>query len=421
MSPRLLWLRVRRSLIIVPSLYIIAALILGDVTPGIDERGRFPLRIEVDIDAARAILTSTATGMLAFTGLVVSSTLLVVQFAATQYSPRLVLWFRRDALVKHAIGTFLAASIYPVVALRELTEESGITPDISVALALMLLVGASVLFLALLQRVLDRLRPRNVLGRVLADGIAAGEQVYPDPLGPGPASPARAWRTADPRIVRMRSHRGVLASFDAPTLLRTATAAGVTIELAPAVGEFLSPGDELFRVHGTGPFDHRRLLSSLVVSDERTIEQDPAFALRIMVDSAIRALSPAVNDPTTAVQAIDTIGDLVRALAARDLGSSVARGPDGVVRVVWPTPTWEGLLDLAFAEIRAYGAASVQVTRRLRAELLDLKDVTDPIRHPALDHQLAVLDAAFTRAHPPGSPDHDLAAGTDRMGLGLQR
>ncbi|MBJ7519577.1 MAG: DUF2254 domain-containing protein [Solirubrobacteraceae bacterium] len=421
MNTRLLRLRIRRSLIIVPSLYVIAALILGDVTPNIDRRGSFPLRIDVDIDAAQAILTSTATGMLAFTGLVVSSTLLVVQFAATQYSPRLVLWFRRDALVKHAIGSFLAASIYPVVALRELTAGSGITPDISVALSLALLVGASVLFLALLQRVLDRLRPRNLLGRVLADGVAAGEQVYPDALGPDPTPPARDWETADPRIVRVRSHRGVLASFDARTLQRAATAADLTIELVPTVGEFLSPGDELFRVHGTGTFDHRRLLSSLVVSDERTIEQDPAFALRIMVDSAIRALSPAVNDPTTAVQALDTIGDLVRALAGRDLGSSVARGPDGRVRVVWPTPTWDGWLDLAFAEIRAYGASSVQVTRRLRAELLDLRDATDPIRHPALDHQLAMLDAEIARAHPPGTPDHDLASGADRMGLGLQR
>lgn len=421
MNVRLLRLRIQRSLIIVPSLYVLAAMVLGDVTPGIDKRGRFPLRIDVDIDTAQAILTSTATGMLAFTGLVVSSTLLVVQFAATQYSPRLVLWFRRDALVKHAIGTFLAASIYPVVALRELTQGSGITPDISVALSLALLVGASVLFLALLQRVLDRLRPRNLLGRVLADGIAAGHDVYPEALGPDPAPPARDWEAADPRIVRLRTHRGVLASFDEGVLLQAAVTGDLTIELAPAVGEFLSPGDELFRVHGTGAFDDRKLLSSLVVSDERTIEQDPAFALRIMVDTAIRALSPAVNDPTTAVQALDAIGDLVRELAARDLSSSVARGPDGRVRVVWPTPTWDGLLDLAFSEIRAYGASSVQVCRRLRAQLLDLKGATNPVRHAAIDARLAQLDAATTVAHPPGSPDHELALGADRMGLGLQR
>ena len=194
MSVRLLRLRVRRSLIVIPSLYIVAALVLGDLVPGIDRRERFPLRIDVDIDAAQAILTSTATGMLAFTGLVVSSTLLVVQFAASQYSPRLVLWFRRDLLVKHAIGSFLAASIYPIVALRELDPDSSVTPDISVVTSLALLVGASVLFLSLLQRVLNRLRPRDVLRAVRDNGIAAGATIYPDRLGPDPAPPARdAW------------------------------------------------------------------------------------------------------------------------------------------------------------------------------------------------------------------------------------
>lgn len=417
----LLRLRARRSLVLIPSLYVIAALILGDVVPEIDRRGRFPLRVDVDVDAAQAILTSTATGMLAFTGLVVSSMLLVVQFAASQYSPRLVLWFRRDLLVKHAIGSFLAASIYPIVALRELDPDSSVTPDISVVTSLALLVGASVLFLSLLQRVLNRLRPRDVLRAVRDNGIAAGATIYPDRLGPDPAPPARDWVTASPRTVRMRAHHGVLASFDRDALLRAAVDAGVTVEVLPAVGEYLSPGDELFRVHGGGEVPDRALLRTLVVSDERTIEQDPAFALRIMVDTAIRALSPAVNDPTTAVQALDAIEDLVRSLAGRDLASSVARGDDGVVRVVWQSLSWEGLLDLAFTEIRGYGAPSVQVCRRLRAALEDLLAATDPVRHDAVVAQLERLDATARAAHPAGSPDHELALGSDRMGLGIGR
>lgn len=418
MSPRLLRLRLRRSLILIPSLYIVAAMVLGDVIPNLDRSGRFPLRIDVDIPTAHDILTSTATGMLAFTGLVVSSMLLVVQFAASQYSPRLVLWFRRDPLVKHAIGSFLAASVYPIVALRELNDKAADVPDVTVALSLALVVGASLLFLALLQRVLDRLRPRNLLGAVLRDGIAAGESIYPRALGPDTAPPAEDWRRGDPHVIRMRTHHGVLASFDRDPLVHAAKDAGVTIELVPSVGEYLSPGDPLFRVHG-GTIPDRFAARALVVSDERTIEQDPAFALRIMVDTAIRALSPAVNDPTTAVQGIDAIEDLVRALADRDLETSLARDDAGVVRLYWPAPSWDALLDLAFSEIRMYGAASIQVTRRMRAALADLRDATDEIRHPAIDAQRKALDATTMAAHPPGSRDHELAMGTDRLGLGL--
>jgi uncharacterized membrane protein len=420
MNRALLRLRVRRSLVVIPSLYVLAALILGDVTPGIDRRDVFPLRIDVDIDTAREILSATATGMLAFTGLVVSSTLVVVQFAASQYSPRLILWFRRDLLVKHAIGSFLAASSSPGVALRELTAGAGITPDISVALSLFLLVGASLLFLALLQRVLDRLRPRNLLRAVLTDGIRAGHAMYPQPLDRADSSPGRAWASDEPHTITVQTHHGVLASFDHDALLRAARSADVTIELVPAVGEYLSPGDVLFCVHGGGHVEGKALLRTLVVTDERTIEQDPGFALRIMVDTAIRALSPAVNDPTTAVQAIDAIEDLVRAIAGRVLSSSLTRDEDGQVRVVWPPGSWDRLLDLAFTEIRHYGGTSVQVCRRLRAALLDLKGATDPIRHAALDAQLAHLDATVDTSFIRGSHEHELAAGADRLGLGLQ-
>ena len=296
MSPRLLRLRLRRSLILIPSLYVVAALVLGEVIPNLDKSGRFPLRIDVDIQTAHDILTATATGMLAFTGLVVSSMLLVVQFAASQYSPRLVLWFRRDPLVKHAIGSFLAASVYPIVALRELNPQAAAVPDITVAFSLGLVVGASILFLALLERVLDRLRPRNLLGAVLRDGIAAGASIYPQTLGPDPAPPADDWRREKPQTIRMRTHHGVLASFDRDPLVHAAKDAGVTVEIVPSVGEYLSPGDPLFRVHG-GTIPDRFAARALVVSDERTIEQDPACALRIMVDTAIRALSPRSTTP----------------------------------------------------------------------------------------------------------------------------
>ena len=143
--------------------------------------------------------------------------------------------------------------------------------------------------------------------------------------------------------------------------------------------------------------------------------------MRIVVDTAIRALSPAVNDPTTAVQGIDVLEPLVRELAARDLDGSFARSDDGRVRLVWPSPGWEDALDLAFDEIRGYGASAMQICRRLRAALEDLRASTAPVRHAAIDAQLARLDAAVAAAHGDGTPEAELARAADRLGIGLAR
>jgi uncharacterized membrane protein len=420
--------RLERSLIAIPAVYLVGAMALGAIAPRIDSSRDAPPRLDTSLDTARDILTSTATGMIAFTGLVIASVLVVVQFAAGQYSPRLILWFRRDRLVKHAIGSFLAAFLYALVALRAFERRSEeFAPDLTVTLSIVLLVGASVLFLALLQRTIDRLRPRALYAAVGRDAVVAIHAVYPRPLG---AAEGRAgadddgsWRVAAPHAVRWDGAPGVVSTFDRELLVAAAAAAGVTVELAVAVGEYVDPGQVLVRVHGGGEgmLAPRLLRAGVEIGEERTIELDPAFAMRIVVDTAIRALSPAVNDPTTAVQGIDVLEPLVRELAARDLDGSFARGGDGRVRLLWPSPGWEDALDLAFDEIRAYGASSLQICRRLRAALEDLRASVDPIRHAAIDVQLARLDAAVAAAHGEGTPDAALARVADRMGLGLAR
>jgi uncharacterized membrane protein len=406
-------------------MYLVVAVALGDLAPALDRRGASPFGLDVDTGTAHEILGATATGMIAFTGFVVSSVLVVVQFAAGQYSPRLILWFRSDPVVKHAIGSFLAAFLYALVALRELpSDDSNVSPDLTVGLALILLAAATVLFLALLQRVMDILRPRTIYGRVAREGIRAARAIYPVRLEPGDAEigDERSWAAAEPRAVRLEQWPGVVTSFEADALLASAVAAGATIELVPSVGQWVSPGQALLRVHGAPvPADDGTLRRAVDIADERTIEQDPAFAMRIIVDTAIRALSPAVNDPTTAVHALDALEVMVLELAGRNLEASVALGPDGAVRLAWHSPSWRDVLDLAFDEIRLYGASSFQIARRLRAVLEDLRAGTPPLRHPALDDHLARLDAAVAAAYAEGSADLALARGADRMGIGLSR
>ena len=151
---------------------------------------------------------------------------------------------------------------------------------------------------------------------------------------------------------------------------------------------------------------------------ERTIEQDPAFALRILVDIAIRALSPAVNDPTTAVQVLDYIEDLLLEIGRREpLGHAVLRDGHGRARVVIPVRRWEQYLDLGVTEIRQYGATSVQVARRLRALLEELRGGVAPPHRAAVETALCRLEASVTASFA-ADDDRSMAGASDRQGIG---
>jgi uncharacterized membrane protein len=156
----------------------------------------------------------------------------------------------------------------------------------------------------------------------------------------------------------------------------------------------------------------------LALGVERTIEQDPAFAIRIMVDVATRALSAAVNDPTTAVQVLDHLEDVLKLIGATDLDGWSRRGDEqGRLRVVAPTQGWEEYLALGVTEIRLYGGSAVQVVRRLRAMLEQLHDVVRPENRSAVEDELARLDATVAQ-HFGDSVDRDRAGTADRQGMG---
>lgn len=412
-----------RSLIPIPTMYLIGAVVLGILAPVIDRSVHAHLGSGNAIDDARDVLTSTATGMIAFTGLVVAAVLVLVQFSASQYSARLISWFRRDRVVRHAVGSFLAAPLFALVALLVLQRERGpFAPDVTVVTTLVLLIGAALLFLALLQRVIDGLRPRSMYAHVAREGVRAVRAIYPVSLGERTAPPHPL--DTDPGAGRALAHAGragVITSFDRELIVAAAEQADVRVELAVAVGEFVSRGSSLLRVFGQGAISDELLVGAIRIDEERTTEQDPLFAIRIIVDAAIRALSAAINDPTTAVQGLDALEVVMREVAGRDLDVSYLEDSGGVIRLVWRSPTWDQLAGLAFDEIRSFGAGQIQVARRLRAVLEDLRASTAPERHAVLHSHLQRLNASVALAFPTGSPDLRLAAIPDRMGIGLAR
>jgi uncharacterized membrane protein len=183
------------------------------------------------------------------------------------------------------------------------------------------------------------------------------------------------------------------------------------------VGDFVAPGDPLVRVVGGKAVDKAAVRGCVAVGAERTLEQDPRFVFRILVDVATRALSPAVNDPTTAVLALDQIASLLLLVGRRRLDEGVVRDAAGAVRVVYGTPDWPDYVTLAVSEVRHYGAGSIQVDRRLRALLEHLLRELPDARHAPLREELVLLGRAVERGFQ-DETDRRRAAVGDQQGVG---
>jgi uncharacterized membrane protein len=202
-------------------------------------------------------------------------------------------------------------------------------------------------------------------------------------------------------------------------LVAEAKRANVIIEVAPRIGDFVARDDPLFLLRGGGAMeiDERKLRRQVAFGPERTIEQDSTFALRVIVDIAIKALSPAINDPTTAVLAIDQLQRLLRTAGDRNLHNERLFDSDGRLRVIFQTPNWDDFVHLAFNEIRQYGGGSTQVVRRLRAMIEKLSQSLPEARLPALRQQQDLLDRTLQKLYA-FPEDLALARIADSQGLG---
>jgi uncharacterized membrane protein len=410
---------------LIPMIYMGVSGALGLTLPRVEQAFLPSFTAGLSVASAQAYLSAAASGMMALTGLVFALVFVLVQFSAIAYSPRLVAWFARDRLLFHSLGAFAATFIYALFTLAWVDRGgSGSVPLLSAVLVgTMLLV--SMLLLALLVERLTKLQITDVL-RLVGD---RGRDVIRDMFQQFDArQPAEGKREAGnharlpptTQVVTHSGHPQTIARLDIDTLVRQAHDAGAVIEMASAVGDTLVEGSVVLRVRGgKAAIAERMLMRAVRLGPERTFEQDPKYPIRLLVDIAIKALSPAINDPTTAVQAIDQIEDLLRRLGGRDLDAGLARDADGVLRLIVPMPTWEDYLALAFDEIRQFGTSSIQVMRRLRAALVGLADATPiPERAQAVRRYLEHLDLVVERSSL--DPDDKAAAlQEDRQGLGL--
>ncbi len=379
-------------------------------------------------DSARLVLSTIASAMLTFTGLVYTVTMLVLQLASAQLSPRVMRTFLRDRINQSVLGLFVATFLYALLVLREVRsppEGTSFVPALAVTVAFVLLIASVAFFVVYIHHMAQSIRAASVLRSVADETRAAIERQYPTPIdeAAGPSGSASLPDRPPDEVVVMDRAPGVITTVDEDALVAQAEEHRLTVEVPYTVGDFVPTGAPLLRVWRAGGADPerelpRRLLTGAIQTGrERTMTEDVAFGFRQIVDVAERALSPGVNDPTTAVQSLDELHDLLRRLAVREIPGALRRSDDGTLLLRIPRSTWDDYVALALDEIRQYGAGSVQVTRRLRYLLGDLRGMAPASRRAAIDRQLRLLDAGAERAFPL-EEDRRAAAGASPSGQG---
>jgi uncharacterized membrane protein len=349
------------------------------------------------VTGARALLDAVITSTLSFMVFTFGSLLVAVQVASGQMTPRIIATvLLRNNVVRNTVGLFIFTFMLALGTHDRIDDMVHRLPLFAVSC---LGVACFAAFLYLIDYASRLLRPISVLTHVAVSGFAVIEKVYPESsLGPDvPESPPYDLGPAD-RVILHQGTSGIVSTVDLATLIRGAETANGVIEFAPQVGDFVGVDEPLFKLYGGArAVNDEALRSAIEFGSERTLEQDPTFAFRIVIDIALKALSPAINDPTTAVLAIDQLHRLLRLVGKRHLRTDEISDASGRLRVIFPTPNWEEFVNLTFSEIRQCGSNNLQIVRRLRAMIENLIQTLPSHRQPALQQQLSLLDREVTR------------------------
>ena len=413
--------RLRESLLeslwVIPLVGAVLGGILGIFVSLADEHIGSPSQWQYSASTASTVLSSIIGATAALTGFVVTVTVLVVQMATGTFSARVMRLWYRDRMLKATLAVLVGTLTFSFSVLQWIDDD--FVPDLGVTLSGLFVSLSLLFFILFFDRYIRRLRPAVVA----ADVASAARSMFAQAVRFADRPDIR-WEhgttRADPTLVVRANRGGAIQAVDPDGLVKWARARGVELVLPHPVGDFVQTGEVLVRVYGRefGDSAAEELEGMIALGDERTFAQDPAFALRIMVDMANRALSPAVNDPTTAVQVLDHIGEVLGLIGRTDLEERAkptsADRPDAVVMLA---RRWEDYVTLGLTEIREYGATSVQIMRRLRALIEELRETVRPEHRAALEEELRRLDATVADSWR-DSVDLDRAGGADGQGIG---
>lgn len=392
------WTRLWQPFWAVPMAFVVAAFALGLVLPAVDSvlAEHVPFVFEGGPAGARSLLSTIASAMISVTGLVFSITMVVLQLASSQFTPRILGTFLQSRTTQVTLGVFTASFVYALTVMRSVRGDfeggRAFVPQLSVTVAFVLVSASVAMFIAFIHHITRSIQVAHVVGDVGNDTVRLVRRLFPEDASPDQDStwePRAGWAL---REVDTGDRTGHVTSLDHHRLAGVAADHGVVIESLVSVGDFAVEGQPLLTIHRTAGTAADADLDSLTeaagplvrIDRSRTLEQDAAFGIRQLVDIAERALSPGINDPTTAVQVLDQLHRVLRELVTRhDLPRMVG---DRTVLLVHRPHRVADLLRLAVEEIAHYGRDSLQVPRRLEGMLDDL----DRVAHPA--HRAALRD-----------------------------
>jgi uncharacterized membrane protein len=412
------------SLWLVPFFSVILYMVVHRITYGIggwllrtgriDEKSAF---LGLTMVGARSALETIVTLNLSFLVFTFGSLLIAIQVAGGQYTPRIIATtLLRDNAIRFTVGYFVFTLLFTM---RVLTRMGGeMVHQFNTLIAGVLGLVSVVIFLYLIDYAARFLRPVSIVQRVGHYGIAVIKSVYPQPTTrPHPVESSQRPASPDRTVVHVGTS-GIVLAVDLAGLIAQARQANGVIEFVPQVGDFVAADEPLFLLYGgAGAIDDRQLRAAVALGSERTVEQDPTFSFRILVDIAIKALSPAINDPTTAVLAIDQLHRLLRLAGLRQLRGEEICDAAGELRLIFRTPNWEDFVHLTCIEIRHFGVGSVQIMRRMRSMLENLMQTLPSHRHAELCRQLELLDRTV-EGHYSFPEDRAIALIPDSQGLG---
>jgi uncharacterized membrane protein len=425
-----LWGRLQESLWFLPSIIVASAILLGVgmvevsalVSP--ETLARWPSIFGVSAEGSRSMLSAIAGSMITVAGVTFSITMVAVTQTSTQYSPRILRNFMRDRANQAVLGTFVGIFAYCLVVLRTIREgeDSEFVPSLAVLVGMLLaLLGVAVLIF-FVHHVATTLQASELVARISRDTRAVLNRLHPDqpeevPAGVEPvtlrdAVAAGAWQPVPaPRT-------GYIQRYDRTALVRLAADRDLLFRLELPTGEFVVEGRPLawFARHPSAADRASATVGQTgevveaaartwVIGTDRSMEVDPGFGFRQLVDVALKALSPGINDSTTALTCIDHLGALLIGLAHRPTAAG-ARDDAGRLRVLTVEPGFEELLGLAVKEIRQHARDNTAVLERLLVMLGGVATVTGDTRRPAVIRELQLVLASARAAVAPG---YDLA------------
>ncbi len=412
--PRLrsLWFSLRDSLWFVPTLLVLAGVALavllielpGDLTSGLSQR--WPRLFGAGAEGSRGMLSAIATSMITVAGVVFSITVVALSLASSQYSPRLLRNFMADRPTQVVLGAFVAIFAYCLIVLRTIrgADEGAFVPSLAVLGGIaMAFVGVGLL-IYYIHHIASAIQVASIVTRITDDTTRAIDRLFPSELGTGlraggsrtpPDSVPDAW-TALPA-----PRTGYLVGVDGERLLELACKHSTVLRIEGPVGGFLVAGRPLAHVCARQAIDAQacaEILDCFSIDAERTVHQDAPYGLQQLVDVALKALSPGINDPTTAVACIDQLGALVVRLGDRHFEGPY-RAVDGRLRLIAVGPDYASMVALAFDAITDHAAPDAQVYAKLIATLDSVAAATrDADKRRALLAQLDVMLAQIVHA-----------------------